>query len=82
MLEFALIGDGDGLEALVRMAAHAAFFVAGREFMGRGVVEQQEGAQLAAEIVVVEDGADGETVADPVQAGTLVEAEEFFHRVI
>lgn len=48
IFQFALIRDGDGFKSFVRMAADAAFFVAGREFIRRGVIEQQKRTQLAA----------------------------------
>ena len=74
VLEFALVGDGDGLETFVRMSADTAFFIAGGKGMRRGVIEQEEGAQFAAEAVVIKHGADGEAVADPVSGGTLMDA--------
>ena len=41
MFQLALIGDGHGFKALVRMPADAALLITGRELVGRGVVEQQ-----------------------------------------
>src|SRR5437867_2754789 len=81
VFQFALISHGDGLEALVRMTAHTALFVARRELVGRGVIEQQERAQLAAEAVVIKHGTHGKSVADPVHARTLMDAKQFFHRL-
>ncbi|MNJ04243.1 hypothetical protein D3C73_1649100 [compost metagenome] len=47
MLHFAVIHDGDGFEATVRMGAHAtAVTRIGTKLGGRGIVQQQEGTAL------------------------------------
>ena len=79
MLQLALIRDGHGFKTLVRMSAHAALLVAGRELIWCGVVEQQERTQLATQAVVVKHGAHGESVADPMHSRTLMDAKQFFH---
>ena len=81
MLDFALISNGHGFKALVRMPAHAALFVPGGEFIRRRVIQHQEGAQFAAQAVIVEHGANREAVADPVHSGATVNALQFFHRL-
>jgi hypothetical protein len=77
MLQLALIGDGDGFEAFVRVPTDAAAFVARRELIRRRVVEEQEGAEFTAEPVVVEHRADRESIADPVHGRTLMNAKQF-----
>ena len=49
--------------------------------MRRGIVEQQEGAQLASQTVVIKHRTHGEAVADPVHSRTLMDAKQFFHGV-
>ncbi|MNO06177.1 hypothetical protein D3C81_2278530 [compost metagenome] len=47
MLDLAVVHDGDGFEAPVRMGAHAAAVARiGAELGGRGIVQQQEGTAL------------------------------------
>jgi uncharacterized SAM-binding protein YcdF (DUF218 family) len=46
MFQLALIGDGHGIKTLVWMSTHTALLIAGRKFIGRCIVEQQERAQL------------------------------------
>jgi hypothetical protein len=64
------------------MRAHPALLGSGRERVRRGVIEQQERAQFAPEPVVIEDGPDRESVADPVHARTLMNALQLFHGII
>ncbi len=59
MLNLALIRDCHGFKALVRMSAHTALFIARWKLIRRGVVEQQERAQLTAKTIVIEHGARG-----------------------
>ena len=80
MLDFALVDDGDGLEAAVRVLADAARAARpGANCVRAGVVEQQERAQVAAVAVVGEQRADRESVADPVRAGGAVDTEDRLH---
>ncbi|MNP58073.1 hypothetical protein D3C76_1529530 [compost metagenome] len=81
MLQFALVDDGHRLEAAVRMLADATALRARREVMRTGMVEQQERADVLAEVVVGEQRAYREAVADPVGAGSAVDAENLFHDV-
>ena len=79
MFQFALIGDGDGFESLVGMRADSPTFISWREKMRRSVVEHEKGAQFLTESVVVENGADGESIADPMHGGSAVNALKRFH---
>src|SRR2546421_6824787 len=54
MFHLALISDCHCFKAFVRMPAHTALFITGRKFIRRGVVEQQERTQFAAQPVVIE----------------------------
>ena len=46
--------------------------------MGCGVIEQQKRTQLKSQIIVIEHGADGESVADPVRGRRQMDTQEFF----
>ncbi|MOA53158.1 hypothetical protein D3C78_1765740 [compost metagenome] len=61
------------------MLADATALVGRFEVARTGMVEQQERADVAAEVVVGEQRAYRETVADPVGAGCAVYAENLFH---
>ncbi|GAB3461169.1 hypothetical protein GCM10027321_21450 [Massilia terrae] len=52
VLDLALIHDGHGLEAAVRVLADAAAAGRGLEIVRTGIVEQQEGADMLAQVVV------------------------------
>ncbi len=82
MLDLAVIDDGHGLEAAVRMLAHAAPLGRRLEVVGTGVVEQQEGADLFAHGVVGKQRTDGEAVADPVAAVVAVTAQNLLHGLV
>src|SRR5436190_6001594 len=68
MLQLALIRDRHRFKTFVRMSAYTALFIACRKWIRSGIVEQQKWAQLAAEIVIAENGAHRKAVADPVHA--------------
>ena len=78
VLDLAFEEDGHGLEAAVRMPAHAARLLGGREVGRAEMIEQQEGRKLGLALVV-EHGVDGEAVADPVPFGLTVDTENVFH---
>src|SRR5690606_16243610 len=82
MLEFALVDDGDRLEAAVRMHPDAARTGRRLEACGRGVVEQEEGRELSPQAVVAEERPDREAVAHPVGAGRAMYAEDLLHAVL
>src|SRR5207302_3556535 len=75
MLQLPLIVHGHSLKSLVRMSAHPTLFIARRELIRCGVVEQQERTQLTAQPVVIKHEAHGEAVADPVHSRTLMDAK-------
>ena len=54
------------LEAAMRVRPHAATLRVGREWGRSGVIEPQERAPLATWTAVVERGAEGKTVPEPV----------------
>src|SRR5262245_43135709 len=78
MLHLALIDDGDGLEAPVRMLADAPWRLRRRKLRRSRVVEQQERADARAEALIREDRANRETITDPVRVGGAVEALDGF----
>ena len=77
--DLAFVNDGHGLEAPVRMLAHAPGPGRGAELRGGRVVEQQKRAQIAAMVVVGKEGVHGKSVANPVLAGRIVDFFDFFH---
>ena len=81
VFQLTLVSDADGFESFVRMPTNAAFFVTWRKGVWRGVVQQEEGAQLASMFVIVEDRANREAIADPMSAGTLMDSREFLYLV-
>ena len=79
MLDLALVDDGHGLEAAMRMHPHAARPVGGLEFRRPGVVKQQEGTELRALLVIGKQRSDGKSVAHPVGLRGALHLEDFFH---
>jgi hypothetical protein len=78
VIDLTLVDHGHGLEAAVRMPAHAARLGGGREVRRAGVVEQQERRKLGM-TPVVEHCVHREAVADPVPLGLAMDAEDVFH---
>ena len=76
---FAVVDDGDGLEATVRVLADATRGLGRRELGRAGMVQQQERAELAAVGVVREQRTDREAITHPVRAGGAVEATDLLH---
>ena len=74
---FALVDDGHGLEAAVRVRSHAAPRRGGREVLGARMVQQQEGAQGLAVVAIAEQRAHGKTVAHPVGTRGFVDTQDF-----
>jgi hypothetical protein len=64
------------LEAAVRVRADAQTLAGGRERPRSGVVQQQERAELRAGVVIGEERAHGEAVADPVGVGGAADAQD------
>src|SRR5690606_28014832 len=79
MLHLALVDDGHGLEAAVRMLAHTTRPRGRIEMRGRRVIEQQEGTQLPAEPVIAEQRTHGETIAHPVRTGRAMHTKDLLH---
>ncbi|KAG1252790.1 hypothetical protein G6F68_011629 [Rhizopus microsporus] len=81
VLDLAAVDDGHGLKAAMGVLPHAARMV-GRLELGRaGVIQQQEGADVLAFVVVGEHRAHREAVAHPVGAGSSVQTEDLLHGV-
>jgi len=76
MLHLTLIDDGDGLEAAVGMLANAALRRRWLEVMRPGVIEQQEGADMGAEVIVGEQRTHWEAVSHPVALIVAIAAED------
>lgn len=79
VLDFAVVDDGDGFKASMGVLAYAATLFGGGKFGRAGVVQQQEWADVFAQVVVGKQCAHRETVADPMGARAGVYADEFFH---
>ena len=76
VLHFAVVDDGDGLEAPVRVRAHApAMAAVGGKGCGGGIVHQQEGAALFGALPVVEHAVHGKAVAHPVACGLVAHVD-------
>lgn len=79
VLHFAFIHDSHGFETTVRMLTNATAF-GGRGEIGRaGVIEQQEWADVLAQVVVGKQRANWETIADPMAARAGVDTDDIFH---
>src|SRR5580698_9799026 len=72
MFQFALISHRHRFKTLVRMSAHTALLLAGRKWVWRGVVEQQERSQLPTQTIVIKHRPHRKAVADPVHPRTLM----------
>ena len=72
------IDDGDRLEAPVRMLTDAEFPVRRWEVGRTGIVQQQEGGQFRADILVGKDAAYRKAITHPVPAITALDAGQLF----
>lgn len=81
VLQFALVDDGHGFETAMRVLADATTLGGGREFSRGGVVQQQERADVLAQVVIGKQRANLEAIADPMGPRTGVEADDVFHAV-
>ncbi|MCY1449991.1 hypothetical protein D9M71_667670 [compost metagenome] len=79
VLQFALVNDGHGLETTVRMLANTAPRTGRGEVMRAGVVQQQERADLAGQVIVGEQAAHRETITYPVGVRAAVNTQNLFH---
>src|SRR5688572_14655941 len=80
MADLAVVNDGHGLEAAVRVLADAARAALIRVEIARsGIVEQQERRDRAGVALVAEQGAHREAVADPVAAVAAKHFKKLFH---
>lgn len=79
VLDFALVDDGHGFKAAMRVLAHATALFGRGECRRTGVIQQQERADLLAHGVVGKQRANREAVANPVPAWAGVEADDLFH---
>src|SRR5690606_31861104 len=76
VLDLALVDDGDGLEAAMRMLADAAALRGGLELVRRRVVQHQERAALGhARAAVAEHAVHRKAVPDPMPAGGAGDVE-------
>ncbi len=81
MLDLAVIDDGDSLESAMRVLTDTATLGGRREIVRSCIVEQQEGADMAAQRVIGKERANRETVAHPMAAIVAVAAENrLLHR--
>ena len=62
VLQFALIDDGHGLETTVRVLADTASRAGRAEVVRAGIVQQQERADLAGQVVIGEQAAHREAI--------------------
>jgi hypothetical protein len=81
MFDLAVIDDGDGLEAAVRMLADATPLRSWLKVIWPGVIEQEERADVGAEGIIGEKRANGKTVADPMLPIIPVAANDFLTHV-
>src|SRR5690606_13822682 len=79
MLNLALINNGDGLEAAMRMLADATRARGRFKMHGRSMVQQQKWAQMLAQAVVAEQRPHRKTVSDPVRTRGAVDTKNFLH---
>ena len=79
VLDFAVVDDGHGFKAAMRVLTDATTLFGGREFGRPGVVQQQEWADVLAHGVVGKQCAYREAIADPVGARAGVETNQLFH---
>ena len=80
MGNLALVDDGHGLEATVRVRAHATPALRGLEVLGTGMVQQQERAQRLAVVGIAEQRTHGKAVAHPVGAGGFIDTQNLFQQ--
>ena len=81
VFDFAIVDDGHGLKAAMRVLTDAATLFGRREIRWTGVIQQQEWADVLAHGVVGKQRAHRETVADPMAARAGVDADKLFHGV-
>src|ERR1700704_50792 len=79
MLDLALVDDGHGLEAAVRVSADAARLVGRRELGRTRIVEQQKRADTLAVAHMRGKRAEGKAVSDPMQTRRAVDLKNLPH---
>jgi hypothetical protein len=82
VFHLAVIDDGYGFETAMGVLADAASGAGGAELRGAGVIQQQERADVLAQVVVGKQGTDREAVTDPMGPWTGVDADDVFHVVL
>ena len=63
---------GNGFETFLGVRPHTSPLSGWRKFVRRHVIEQQKWAQFVSETIVVKDGPNRKTIADPVRARTVI----------
>ncbi|MCY1173522.1 hypothetical protein D9M73_136840 [compost metagenome] len=81
VFQFALVDDGHGFKAAMRVLADTATRRGRGEVVGAGIVEQQERADVLAQVVVGKQRANRKTVANPMGPWTGVDTDDVFHGV-
>jgi hypothetical protein len=79
VLDLPVVNDRDRLEASVRVLADSATLACRLEQMRPGIVEQQERADVGAQVVVRKERANGKAVADPMLPVVPVPADDLGH---
>ncbi|MNZ59202.1 hypothetical protein D3C78_772320 [compost metagenome] len=79
VLQFALVDDGYGFETAMRMLTNPSTCGGRGEFSRTGMVEQQERADVFAQVVVGKQRADRKAVAHPVRPWAGVDTDDVFH---
>ena len=80
VLHLAVIHNGDGFEAAMRMLAHAPALAGGLKLRRGGVVQQQKWAALGhARAAVAKHAVDRKSVAHPMPAGGASDFENLLH---
>ncbi|MNT45822.1 hypothetical protein D3C72_1824240 [compost metagenome] len=79
MRDLALVDDGHGLEAAVRMLANPARALRRREVGRPGIVQKQKRAQLLAVAHVRKHRAHRKAISDPVLTRCAVDAQNALH---
>ncbi|MNH21198.1 hypothetical protein D3C79_809960 [compost metagenome] len=79
VLQLALVDNGHGLETTVRMLPDPAPGIGWGKGVRAGIVQQQERADLAGQVVIGEQAAHREAIAYPVGVRAAVNTQNLFH---
>src|ERR1700722_5176590 len=79
MGDLTFINNGHSLETAMRMLADAARLAGRFEHSRAAEIQEEKGADLTAELLIVEKSTDGEAVAHPMPVGIAVNTNDLFH---